>query len=279
MRISSVVPDRGAPITKNMRRDMSGISTLRGLDPNPSGAIGSGVSKLYTSGEYATLNPDWHEGDALHKASVITALLLGHAMRPAEVVDVGCGSGLVLRACRDLLGPQGWSEVRFEGWDIAEAAIGRAARWQTEGLSYHHGDFTAEARVVDLALCVDVFEHLPDPAAFLARLASTARAVVFRIPLDDCVYYRARPSRLRRLEQRYGHLHHYHRASALRLLRSAGFEIRASMYDRVPLQPGGLRGAVVDAIRVRAFSRWPDACVRGLGGWSLLVLAHSGENT
>ena len=51
----------------------------------------------YTSGRYAEANPDWHEADAEHKARVLGDLIGYLGLEPRSVVDVGCGTGAVLR--------------------------------------------------------------------------------------------------------------------------------------------------------------------------------------
>ncbi|MCO4744579.1 MAG: class I SAM-dependent methyltransferase [Proteobacteria bacterium] len=233
------------------------------------------MTELYTSGRYLDENPDWHDRGGVLKAEVLANLALAHALRPEKVVDVGCGGGLALRSFKDMVELRGWSGVDFEGWDIASAAIDRARRHTTAGLRFHVGDWLASGETADLVLCVDVFEHVADDRTFLRRLAGQTEFALFRIPLDDCRWNRARPERLRELERRYGHLHHYHRKAALERLTAAGFEPLGGVYHRVPPDLMRLRSVAMDALRRRLFARWPHLTVRTLGGWSLVVLAQS----
>jgi SAM-dependent methyltransferase len=107
---------------------------------------------------------------------------------PREVVDVGCGSGHLLRALGDRT-----PDARFVGVDFSKNAIRRArgllpeARWLV-------GDVYAtplgEQRF-DLVLCTEVLEHLERPRDALdalARLCTRDGRVIITVPdgeLDD----------------------------------------------------------------------------------------------
>ncbi|TNE88273.1 MAG: class I SAM-dependent methyltransferase [Deltaproteobacteria bacterium] len=233
------------------------------------------MSELYTSGAYADANPDWHDGGAPHKAEALARMLLAHAVHPAKVVDVGCGAGLVLRCLHDILRPMGWATTRWEGWDIAPEAIRRASARAAERLGFFEGDWLNTSDTADLVLCIDVFEHLHEPEAFLKELCTkTTGHALFRVPLDASLLNQLRPGHLDALERQYGHLHHYHRHAALALLEEAGFRVIDTAYHRVPPQITRRRGRLSDGLRKRLFARWPDRTVRVLGGYSLVVLCE-----
>jgi SAM-dependent methyltransferase len=225
--------------------------------------------ELYTSGRYGTQHPDWHEEDAAAKAAAVASLLRYGGVQPLTVVDVGCGTGGVLRLLAGRLGDR-WPEAHFEGWDIAKAAIRKARVHEGGQLHFVHGDFLASERQADLLLCLDVFEHVQDDVGFLEQLASRARWMVFRIPLDLSVWDVARPRRLVEAGPTLGHRHVYTRELALQRLDLAGYRVVEERYHRI--RHGRPRG--LDPLRSvwRRFS--PHGAARWLGGVSLLVLAE-----
>lgn len=231
------------------------------------------VSELYTSGRYARENPDWHERDAPHKARAVAGLVRSLGWRPASVVDVGCGTGGVLRRLREELGPEA-PGGRWEGWDVAPEAIARAARHEAPGLRFVCGDYAADGPRADLLLVLDTAEHTPDDVAFLAALAARAEHLILRIPLELSVLDVLRPARALEARRRYGHRHAYTRELAFAVLDEAGLEVLAWRHDRVPPDTPTARARLVDAARRALFTLAEEPTVRWLGGWSLLVAAR-----
>jgi SAM-dependent methyltransferase len=226
-------------------------------------------ASLYTSGRYAEHHPAWHEEDAAPKADAVAGLLRFGGIVPHTVVDVGCGTGGVLRLLARRFAER-WPTTHFEGWDIAKDAVRRARAFEGGQLHFVHGDFLASERHADLLLCLDVFEHVVDDVGFLHSLAGRAQWMVFRIPLDLSVWDVARPGRLLRVGPELGHRHVYTRELALQRLEQAGYRVVTERYHRI--RHGRRRG--IDPLR----SVWgrvdPHRAVRWLGGASLMVLAE-----
>jgi 2-polyprenyl-6-hydroxyphenyl methylase/3-demethylubiquinone-9 3-methyltransferase len=98
-------------------------------------------------------------------------------MRPLEglgILDVGCGGGLISEPLARL-------GARVTGLDPAVENI-EAARRHAAGagldIDYRAGrveELAAEGRQFDAVVCLEVVEHVPDPAAFLAACATPVR--------------------------------------------------------------------------------------------------------
>ncbi len=228
------------------------------------------MSDAYQTGAYAQANPDWHEADAAHKSAVLVEVIRALGWSPRTVVDVGCGTGAVLA---------GFVGEMREGWDPSPEAIRRAEQHRSEQVRFVCGDFVATSHRVDLALCVDVLEHVPDDLAFLTLLRERADRFLFRIPLDLSALDIVRPRRLLEARRSLLHRHVYTRELALDLLERAGYRREHVRYDRIPPPVDTLRRRAVDALRRTSFAWAPDATVRALGGWSLVVAATPVQST
>jgi SAM-dependent methyltransferase len=105
------------------------------------------------------------------------ARLVVEAFAPRGVVDVGCGAGDALAGLRAVA-----PELPLLGLDSSGPALEHA---RALGLPVREADLARAARIelgdpFDVALCLEVAEHLPPwHAGSLVRLLATRRAVVF----------------------------------------------------------------------------------------------------
>lgn len=188
--------------------------------------------RRYTPGgeEELARNIAWRELCAANKADHVAALLARADLRPAAVVEVGCGDGVLLAE----LARRGIGE-RHDGFDISELAVASAAgRPEIERAERFDGATLPVAdRSYDLAVLAHVLEHVPDPAPLLAEAARSAAAVVVEVPLEDN-RSASRPSAQRGREA-LGHLHRFARGDLHALARAAGLRVECELSDPLPL--------------------------------------------
>ena len=235
----------------------------RGPKPGCKGSAVAGAT-IYVSGEYLAQNPSWHAEDAPWKFGHVAELLHRNDLTPARVVEVGSGSGDVLRLLADQL-----PYARLAGFDISPDAL-RLAQPKAGGrLTFQLGSPFGLGGY-DLALALDVFEHVPDYMGFLRDMTKLAEFQIYNIPLDLCVRYVLQKSLIMNSRESVGHLHYFFKDTALATLEDTGHRvIDWSCHSPSLVQPD-MKGA---------FRRWlfrlnPDLCARLMGGFSMTVLCH-----
>jgi ubiquinone/menaquinone biosynthesis C-methylase UbiE len=108
--------------------------------------------------------------DRIHEATV--ALAAGIVDNPGCVLDVGCGTGKLLRRASAL-----WPEAKFFGVDPANGMVEMAKRL-TPGATFFTGMAEAlplKEASVDLAMSTTSFHHWQDQAAGIREIARVLR--------------------------------------------------------------------------------------------------------
>lgn len=231
-----------------------------------------GPADMYRDGTYRRKNPMWHAEDAPYKTKDILALLAKHAIRPATVCEVGCGSGSIL----ELLARE-FGSAQCTGYDISEQALALCRPKERENLHFLPGSLPEREARFDLVLAIDVLEHVEDYIGFLKELRGKGAHTIFRVPLNlsvQSVLLRSRP--ILRAREAYGHLHYFTQETAQATLRDAGYRTVDSFLTFSPISIDALAPgrAVLKWVKRACFSMRRAWVARMLDGFSLMVLAE-----
>lgn len=233
-------------------------------------AVSMAISAQYLTGEYEAKNPTFHVEDSAWKAGQILKVIARQGAKPASIAEVGCGAGEILvQLARQM------PRALFTGYELSPQGFSLCQERASDRIEYLREDMLDAEEVYDLALCIDVFEHVEDYFTFLRQLRGRARAFVFHIPLDMNMQMVARPQRMLWVRGQVGHLHYFSKDTALATLRDCGYEVRDWFYtpngaDR----PKTGRAKMLQLPRKILSGISQDLTARVLGGYSLMVWAE-----
>jgi len=231
------------------------------------------VGSIYESGEYLAHNPTWHVEDSEWKASKVLQALERLKIAPASLCEIGCGAGEILRQLHSHL-----PDCKFTGYEISVQAYELAKERRVPGLDFQLTDIleSTEGRPhYDVALALDVFEHVGDYYSFLRNMKGLADTKIFHIPLEWTLEATLRPKLLKKWRDQIGHIHYFNKDTALLALENCGYQVLDWVYT--PWLFEIHRPSVGRAMR-----RWAlkavcavnvDLGVRTLEGHSMLVSA------
>lgn len=236
------------------------------------------MQNQYTDGSYLATNPSWHAEDASWKLShILRVLKQAQVSRLARVLDGGCGSGDIIKA---------WAkkapQTQFVGWDISPQAHALAVKNAPENVRFICAD-EPPAGPFDLALAIDVIEHVENPGAWLKQLAARAPLLVLHVPLDLSVRSFLFPSLLARERKAVGHIHFFTARSLRKFLKESNCQILSFHYTNkyVERPPKLTRFKSRIGMYIRKLAHilphaWPAFFI---GGYSLMLVVKTNCGT
>jgi SAM-dependent methyltransferase len=142
------------------------------------------------------------------------------ALRPTRIVDLGAGEGHGAKHLRAIL-PY---PFEYRGLEINPAALA-LARQRCTGMRFEQADLLVrepEEGWADLALCLEVLEHLAEPEAAVRRIAQwTARHALISVPWEP-FFQAGNLARGKYLSRLGNHPEHCQRFTPRRLSRLLG---------------------------------------------------------
>jgi SAM-dependent methyltransferase len=225
----------------------------------------------YLDGSYVDANPTFHVEDSPWKAQQVAKFIDRQRLSLQSMCDVGCGAGEVLRQLQ-LHYPQ---MGVLRGYEMSPEGYAMALERQNDTLQFLQEDlFANESAHYDLALCLDVIEHVEDYFQFLRNLSRHADHFVFHIPLDMNVQSVLLAGLIRRARSQWGHIHYFSKDTALAALAENGYQVVDWFYTpNTGNEFTSVVSVVARTVRRLMVPLSPDLAVRVLGGHSLWVYA------
>src|SRR5690349_8757697 len=125
--------------------------------------------ETYVDGSYdLATGGTWHLEDSPFKAHQVFRMLERHPEIDLNCIcDIGCGAGGVLAELAGKLGP-----ARLVGYEVSPQAHVLAGRRSDPSCEFVLGDPFQDSRSFDVALVLDVVEHVEDCFGFLRQCAA-----------------------------------------------------------------------------------------------------------
>lgn len=185
----------------------------------------------YTDGTYLTDNPTWHAEDAPWKLThVLRALKNARVDTFSTVCDLGCGSGALVKQ---------WARMRpdisFTGYEVSPQALTLCRENAPKNTTFVTG---ADLPVgpFQVALALDVIEHITDNEPWLARAAQVGEVLVLHVPLQLSFYTYLRPAWLKAEREKVGHVHFYTVRSFKKFIKRQKLQILSYHYTNKYLE-------------------------------------------
>jgi len=229
------------------------------------------MSKIYQDGTYLAKNSTWHEEDSPYKAGWISRLIKKNSLSPNNICEIGCGSGEILNNISVEFGEQ----VNFFGYEISPQAYEICKKKTKKNLTFSNNDILKEKnKYFDIALIIDVIEHVEDYFDFLRKVKKKANYKIFHIPLDLSVLNVLRASTILAKRNDVGHIHYFTKEIAFRTLIDTGYTIVDYFYTSgsTELPNQSWKSKLLRIPRKILFFLNKDLAARILGGYSLMIL-------
>ncbi len=152
---------------------------------------------VYADDDYLRAHPTLYEEDSKWKFSKIVPLVDEFMQRQTKdklvVLDVGGGAGRIVALVCDYLRDEYRIKVDKILLDLSPGALKVQTEANADCLKALNEDVRRTSlawKQVDLALMIDVLEHIPNPEEALEELRRISRFVIFKVPLEDCAFDR-----------------------------------------------------------------------------------------
>lgn len=150
------------------------------------------IQNMYTSNEYIKKNPSLHEEDSSWKVNKIIPLVDKifdqHILDTEEInlLDVGGGAGIIMRDISNHIENHYNVRVNKYAIDLSPGML-EIQKKNNPSLKTLNEDICENSlanKEIDIALMIDVLEHVSDPKHTLEELKRVSKTVIFKVPLE-----------------------------------------------------------------------------------------------
>jgi hypothetical protein len=216
-------------------------------------------------------NPD-AEAQADWKAGQIVRMIRRHQIVHRSICEVGVLSRPIVEKLRTKVSDkcEVWGhEVPLQDLELNDCRADPVLHTFLTGIAGRHPS------PFDVFLILDVMEHIENYHGFLRAIRPMAPFKIIHLPMDLTVQTIMRRNALNRRREVFLHISYFTKDTIMRVLKDTGYEVLDSFYTPWRIQfCKELTGRLMKLPRKMLFAISPDAAVRFLGGYSLMILAR-----
>ncbi len=153
------------------------------------------ITRFYKTDDYIAKNPSLHEEDSQWKVSkllpLVESFLTSQQRNEIVLLDVGGGAGAILSEIADRIRRRPNIIVSKYALDLSPGALEVQVARNPDIVRAVSEDIRKTSFVdkeVDLALMIDVLEHVPEPHRALEELKRIAKFVIFKVPIENTLW-------------------------------------------------------------------------------------------
>jgi len=178
-------------------------------------------NNIYLNNDYLRSNPSLHEEDSPWKAKILIPLVDNFARQTSKaeinVLDVGGGAGLILKSLSDHLINTYGIKVNKYVIDLSPGMLNAQKQNNPDiirSLNESINKTSLGDKSIDLALMIDILEHVTEETNALKEIDRIANYAIFKVPLENNLYslvrnmFNLNEMRAYSREQ-YGHVNFY----------------------------------------------------------------------
>ena len=228
--------------------------------------------EMYKQGEYLEKHPTWHIEDSPWKAEQVIKIITKNHLQPTSICEVGCGAGEILNQLHSKL-PH---HIKYSGYEISAQAYSLCQKRKKDRLQFYLKNLFDDIEAFfDVALAIDIIEHIENCFSFLRELKKKAEYKIFHIPLELSVQTVFRSKPILKSRQVTGHIHYFTKETAIAMLNDTGYEVLDHFYTGVStdLHTNSFKTLFARLPRKIMYKFNKDIAVRIFGGYSLMILA------
>lgn len=158
------------------------------------GYLSRQAQNLYSTDEYIQKNPTLHEEDSNWKIAKILPyvdLIFADGFKPSScltLLDVGGGADIIMNEVASYMNSEFKVRVRKIALDLSPGMLKVQIKNNPDLSKALNEDIchtSVADKEVDVALMIDVLEHIPEPVKALKELKRISKYVIFKVPLEN----------------------------------------------------------------------------------------------